>query len=86
MQQIWHHSRLTAEALIHQTGADPAYLTAVLNGTHFPGRRFTVRYARACGADQHILLKVWEDERQRHSHPQQEARPPPAVPGPAQPG
>lgn len=69
MKSIWRQSGLPAEGLASQTGANLAYIAAVFSGSRFPSQRFTICYARACGADSHVLLKVWEDERGRDHHP-----------------
>ncbi|MFF4508980.1 helix-turn-helix domain-containing protein [Streptomyces sp. NPDC001401] len=65
MEQIQRHSGLTADDIVRLLGADPAHVAAVLSGSLFPSRHLAMRFARACGADHHILLKVWEDEHQR---------------------
>ncbi|WP_217211794.1 helix-turn-helix transcriptional regulator [Streptomyces sp. AC550_RSS872] len=65
MVQIQRQSGLTTEELVRRIGADPARVAAVLSGSRFPSRCLTIRFARACGADHHILLKVWDDEHER---------------------
>ncbi|MEV0473010.1 hypothetical protein [Streptomyces prunicolor] len=75
MKSVWRQSGLPAEGLASQTGAGFAYIAAVFSGSRFPSRGFTVRCARACGADHHVLLKVWEDERGRRHHPVEHQQP-----------
>ncbi|MBT2421881.1 helix-turn-helix transcriptional regulator [Streptomyces sp. ISL-22] len=65
MEQIQCQSGLTTEELVRRIGVDPTRAAAVLSGSRFPSRRLTIRFARACGADHHILLKVWDDEHER---------------------
>lgn len=67
MEQIQRHSRLTTEDIVSLIGADPAHIAAVLSGSQFPSRLLAIRFARACGADHHILLKVWDDEHERRN-------------------
>jgi hypothetical protein len=65
LEQIRRQAGMAPETLAHRTGTDLAHIVGVLSGDRFPSRLFTVRYAQACGADHQILLKVWEDERER---------------------
>ncbi|WP_405591545.1 hypothetical protein [Streptomyces sp. NBC_01092] len=67
MEQIQRQSRLTTEDIVRLIGADPEHVAAVLSGHRFPSRHLTIHFARACGADHHILLKVWDDEHERRS-------------------
>ncbi|MFF5493806.1 helix-turn-helix domain-containing protein [Streptomyces aquilus] len=67
MQLIQRQSRLTTEDVVRLIGTDPAHIAAVLSGSQFPSRHFALRFARACGADHHILLKVWDDEHKRRN-------------------
>ncbi|KUO04637.1 helix-turn-helix domain-containing protein [Streptomyces caeruleatus] len=67
MEQIQRHSRLTTEDIVRHIGTDPAHIAAVLSGSQFPSRHLAIRFARVCGADHHILLKVWDDEHERRN-------------------
>ncbi|MFI6208069.1 helix-turn-helix domain-containing protein [Streptomyces sp. NPDC051041] len=65
MASVWQRSRLPLDAVARRTGSDVRHITAVLAGERFPSRRFTDRYARVCGADPLVLLRIWEDEHER---------------------
>ncbi|MER7402982.1 XRE family transcriptional regulator [Streptomyces sp. NPDC000070] len=67
MEQIQRQSRLTTEDIVRLMGADPAHIAAVLSGSQFPSRHLAGRFARTCGADHNILLKVWDDEHERRN-------------------
>ncbi|THC51805.1 XRE family transcriptional regulator [Streptomyces sp. A1499] len=67
LQYVRYHAGVTSNHLAHSTGADITHVYDVLNGRCFPSRGFTHRYARACGADPHILLMAWQHEHDRRS-------------------
>ncbi|MGW1988032.1 helix-turn-helix domain-containing protein [Streptomyces collinus] len=65
LEQIRRHAHVSLETLACKTGTDLHHLTDFLSGRCFPSRRFTLRYARACGADRRVLLMIWEQENAR---------------------
>jgi transcriptional regulator with XRE-family HTH domain len=65
MEQIRRQADVSLESLACKTGTDVHHLTDFLSGRCFPSRRFTLHYARACGADRSILLMIWEHENAR---------------------
>lgn len=67
LEQVRRQAELDHAPLAQSAGVTLDHLTGVLTGTRFPSRRFILRYARTCGADLQVLLRVWEDERQRLS-------------------
>ncbi|MEW2133169.1 helix-turn-helix transcriptional regulator [Streptomyces sp. NPDC005435] len=69
MERVRRQAELSPEALARKTRTGLDHLTGVLAGHRFPTRRFTVTYARACGADPQVLLLVWENENDRRSAP-----------------
>ncbi|MFJ6570141.1 hypothetical protein ACIQNU_22240 [Streptomyces sp. NPDC091292] len=69
MAQVWRMAAITPDFLVRETGTDLEHITEILSGRHFPSRRFTASYARACGADPLVLLKVWDDENDRRRRP-----------------
>lgn len=69
MERVRRQADLSPEALARKTGTGLDDITGVLTGRRFPTRRFTIVYARACGADPQVLLMVWEDEHDRRSAP-----------------
>ncbi|MEV6807273.1 helix-turn-helix transcriptional regulator [Streptomyces sp. NPDC051132] len=86
MESIRQQSRLPLTILARRTGSTPDHLTRVLAGEHFPSRRLTVLYARACGADPLVMLRIWDDERERRHRPATGTRHAPArAPAPDQP-
>lgn len=83
MTSVWRQTHIPLSALARKTGSDVHHIAEVLAGNRFPSRRFTDRYARACGADPCMLLRIWEDEneRRRHSvHPGDDAHRQPEIP------
>ncbi|MFD8912403.1 helix-turn-helix domain-containing protein [Streptomyces sp. NPDC059575] len=69
MERVRRQADLSPETLARKTGTGLDHITGVLSGHHFPSRRFTVTYARACGADPQVLLMVWENEHDRRTTP-----------------
>ncbi|TXJ76429.1 XRE family transcriptional regulator [Streptomyces lavendulae] len=67
LERVRQQAGLQHEILAHRTGVGAEYLAGVLSGAAFPPRRFILRYARTCGADPQVLLRVWEDEHERLS-------------------
>ncbi|MFF3645318.1 helix-turn-helix domain-containing protein [Streptomyces sp. NPDC002564] len=67
LHHIRQHAATTVNDLVHATGTDPDHLHQVLAGHRFPTQAFTRRYARACGADPHILLMAWQHEHDRRT-------------------
>ncbi len=69
MESIRQQSRLSLSFLARRTGSTPNHLIGVLTGKCFPSRRLTDLYARACGADPLVMLRVWDDECERRKRP-----------------
>ncbi|MEW2270139.1 helix-turn-helix domain-containing protein [Streptomyces griseofuscus] len=67
LERVRRQAGIQHEILAHRTGVGVDYLARVLGGAHFPPRRFILLYARTCGADPQVLLRVWEDEHERLS-------------------
>ncbi|MER7932983.1 MULTISPECIES: helix-turn-helix transcriptional regulator [unclassified Streptomyces] len=65
LERVRQQAGIEPAALAVGMGVDDAYMASVLKGISFPPRRFILRYARSCGADARILVKIWEDERER---------------------
>jgi transcriptional regulator with XRE-family HTH domain len=65
LEQVRRRAHVSLETLAYKTGADPQHIAGFLSGRSFPSRRFTLRYARACGVDRQVLLMIWEDENAR---------------------
>ncbi|MFF0383244.1 helix-turn-helix domain-containing protein [Streptomyces sp. NPDC004286] len=69
MERVRRQAHLSPETLARKMGAGVDHVADILAGQRFPSRRFTVVYARACGADPQVLLMVWEDEHDRRRTP-----------------
>ncbi|WKE73010.1 helix-turn-helix transcriptional regulator [Streptomyces sp. WP-1] len=67
LERVRRQAGVQHEILAHRTGVGADYLARVLGGACFPPRRFILLYARTCGADPQVLLRVWEDEHERLS-------------------
>ncbi|MER6465757.1 helix-turn-helix transcriptional regulator [Streptomyces sp. NPDC001228] len=65
LERVRQQAGIEPTALADVMGVDDAYMASVLKGISFPPRRFILRYARSCGADARVLMKIWEDERER---------------------
>ncbi|WP_018546121.1 helix-turn-helix domain-containing protein [Streptomyces sp. LaPpAH-108] len=74
MDRVRRQAALTPEVLARKTGTALDHLAGILSGHHFPTRRFTLTYAKACGADPQVLLLVWENEHDRRSTPSHPGR------------
>ncbi|AKN73657.1 hypothetical protein QR97_31345 [Streptomyces sp. PBH53] len=65
LEQVRQRAHVSLETLAYRTGTDLHHIASFLSGRCFPSRRFTLRYARACGADRQVLMMIWEDENAR---------------------
>lgn len=66
LQQICSQARLTAVEVAHGVGRAPRDVADFLSGKRFPSRLFILHFAQISGTDPQLLLRVWEDEHERH--------------------
>ncbi|MEU7183564.1 MULTISPECIES: helix-turn-helix domain-containing protein [Streptomyces] len=66
LEQICLQARLTAEAVAHRSGFTPRDVADFLSGKRFPSRLFILRFAQISRTDPQLLVRVWEDENERH--------------------